>query len=258
MMRHIKRKFVIATKIREDVVKVLETAPVDMGKINELHRTNFANHLAIIETDGNQLIQAFKYAKPVPALFIPEANPIVIYFETARTHWKNIEEARSRVAKGDPNVYTSLNNFYQFFPNATICATFLFTSVEAFINSLIPPNYIYKRDNKQKTESFNRVQIQSYLPFEEKIKNVIPEIVKKSFHVEHSHKWESIVKLKDFRDAIMHTKSEERGIMSPNFYEELYNIALDFDYSITLIHVRDFLNYFEHNLIEECDCGKDY
>ena len=78
---------------------------------------------------------------------------------------------------------------------------------------------------------------------------------KKSFHVEFGNKYENIQKLKEFRDAIMHTKSDNGN--PAKFYEDLYTCALNFNYTDTINHVRDFLNYYEPNFIEECNCGKE-
>jgi hypothetical protein len=253
-MKHVKKKYVQAAKLSKDVINVLDSAPVDEAKMSELKRTNFADHFALVLTDGDYLIQAFKYNKADAVLFIPEANPIVIYFETARFNCKNVEKGKRLLFEEIGQIGKTLNNFYTFYANASIVSTFLFNSVEAFVNSIIPHDYIYKRILDKKTESFNRLQIQASIPFEEKVKNIVPAIKKKSFHIEHGHKYESIKKLKEFRDEIMHTKSDNGA--PQQFYQNLYTTALNFNYQDTLLHVRDFLNYYENNLIEECGCGQ--
>jgi len=53
----------------------------------------------------------------------------------------------------------------------------------------------------------------------------------------------------------MHTKSDNGN--PAKFYEDLYTCALNFNYTDTINHVRDFLNYYEPNFIEECNCGKE-
>jgi hypothetical protein len=252
-MKHVKKKYVSATKLGDDVIQVINNARVNDEKIAELQKTNFANHYAHIQTDENYLIQTFQYNELNIPFFIPEPNPIVIYFETARFNIKNVLLARKKLFLEIQQVDKTLNNFFLFYQNATIVATFLFNSIEAFVNGLLPHDFIYKRTSERKTECYDRFQIQSSISFEEKIKSIIPQITNKSFQVDHGHKYESIKKLKDFRDSIMHTKPEKGR--QQKFYKELYTLALDFKYEETIRHVKDFLNYYEDNLIEECDCG---
>lgn len=133
----------------------------------------------------------------------------------------------------------------------------LFCSIEAFINKLIPKNYEYRRTIQDKrTELLNKSQIQRHIEFGEKLKVVPPEITGKHFVTEFTHKFEQIKKLKLFRDEIAHTKSYE-GENAPNFYESLYATSLSFDYEKTLEFVRDFINYYEPSLLEECPCGAE-
>lgn len=242
------------------MIDVISSIPVNEQAIAELKRTNFEGHYAIIQTDGNELIQAFQYNKNGNTYFIPEPNPIVIYFEVGRLYIKNIAKAQQtlfdELNQKKPDAYKILNNFYAFYMYASVCATFLFNAIEAFINNLIPKHFTYSRVLDKKTEVYDKFQIQRHLQFEEKIKNVLPLIFEgKSFHKEQSHKYAHIEKLREFRDEIMHTKSYDQT--SPNHYKSLFTVSLDFDYAETLSSVRDFINYYEPNLIEECDCGND-
>ncbi|HXD94531.1 MAG TPA: hypothetical protein VNX01_15095 [Bacteroidia bacterium] len=255
-MKHVRKKFVNATKLSENVVKVLDSAKPNFEAVSKIQETNYANHAVFIQTDGDELIQAFKYFKGKQPYLIPEPNPIVIYFETGRQSFKQIPETREKLFSELDQIYSTLNNFYPFYIHASTCVVFLFNSIEAFINGVIPNNYVYSRKLKNKTESFDRQQIQSTIPFEEKIKNVIFDITKKSFHSEFGNKYENIKKLKDFRDAIMHTKSDDGK--PPKVYEDLYTCALDFNYTATIQHVRDFLNYYQPGIIEDCSCGQDF
>lgn len=100
------------------------------------------------------------------------------------------------------------------------------------------------------------MQIQRTLSIQEKIEKVIPLFTKKSFHIEQSEIYKQLEKFKLFRDEIVHTKSME-NMEGSNFYRSLFRNALDFDYHLTLYSVRDFINFYEPNLIEECDCGRD-
>ncbi len=259
-MKHIKKKFLNSHTVTDDVINIISSATVNEQTIAELRRTNFDGHYAILQTDGNELIHAFQYIKNNNIYFIPEPNPIVIYFEVGRYYYRQIAKAQQtlfeELNQAKPDAYKTLNNFYIFYTNASVCTTFLFNSIEAFINNLIPKEFTYSKVTDKKTEVYDKFQIQRHLQFEEKIKSVLPIIKGNSFHKEQSHKYAHINKLKEFRDEIMHTKSYDKT--NPNFYKNLFTLSLDFDYAVTLFSVRDFINFYEPNLIEECDCGNDW
>jgi hypothetical protein len=140
---------------------------------------------------------------------------------------------------------------------ASSYAIFLFSAVEAFVNMSIPKDYKYERSIQDKrSEIFNRSQLQRYVEFAEKIKTVLPEVTNKNFVVEHTHKFEYLMKLKSFRDEVAHTKVYDGG-PTANSYQDLYVMSLVFEYEKTLHYARDFINYHKPDLIEECDCGRD-
>jgi hypothetical protein len=123
------------------------------------------------------------------------------------------------------------------------------------MNILIPKDFNYSRSGEKRTELYDKAQIQKYVPFEEKIKIIIPSIKNRSFQQDFSHKFSSILKLKEFRDEIIHTKALDNK--AETIYQGLFTTSLNFDYKKTIYDVRDFLNYYEPGIIEECDCGKD-
>lgn len=259
-MKHVIKKFLKSHQVGDQVIEIINSTPIDINAIEELKKTNFENYHALLQTEGNEIIYGFKYNSINSTYFIPEPNPIVIYFETARFNYRQISNLKDKLFEElnllKPNAYKTLDNFHVFFIHASISATFMFNAIEAFINGLIPKDYKYSKVLERKTEVYDVFQIQKYLQFEEKIKNVVPEIKNNSFHVQHSHKYDKIIKLKDFRDEIVHTKSYSDP--KSNYYQKLYSTSLDFDYKNTLLAVRDFINYYEPNLIQECKCDNDW
>ena len=260
-MKHLKKKFVSAKKVNDEVVEQFNNVTVNEDAIIELSQNRFNGYYATVMTDNNQLIQAFNYTDSNTGnlYFIPEPNPIVIYFETGRHFLNDIENKKSllfdELKKPKPDAGLILNYTFAYFQVTSISITFFFNAVEAFINSLIPKDYSYKRELHSKTEIFDKLQIQRHLSFDEKIKKVIPNITGKSFHSDFGQKWNEIKKLKEFRDEIMHTKALDKD--SPILYENLYNTSLNFNYEKMQESVKDYINFYEENLIEECNCGKE-
>jgi hypothetical protein len=259
-MEHLKKKFVSARKVNNEVSEQIENVTVDEDAMVKLTQSGLNGYYAAVMTDNNQLIQAFNYTdrKNGKIFFIPEPNPIVIYFETGRHFLNDIDNKRSllfnELNKKSPEAGLILNYTFAYFQVTSITITFFFNAVEAFINNLIPKDYNYKRELNSKTELFDKLQIQRFLTFDEKIKKVIPNVTGKSFHSIFGQKWDRIKKLKEFRDEIMHTKAYDKE--SPVLYENLYNTSLNFAYEETQEAVKDFINFYEENLIEECKCGK--
>lgn len=122
---------------------------------------------------------------------------------------------------------------------------------------MIPKDYEYRRRIlDKKTELLDKFQVQRSIEFPEMLKNIIPAITGKNFAQEFTHKYEQIKELKIFRDEVVHTKSFEAD-KAPNFYEQLYVMSLGFDFEKTLNFVRDYINYYQPDLIEECNCRQD-
>jgi len=260
-VKHLKKKFFLKPSKPSDSVKnVLDNAQDVEPEEYENITQNTPDLFGFIKTKEDELVQAFHYRSNNVNYFIPEPNPIVIYFETGRHYYKYTQPTREalfkELDKEDWNVYQVQTRIYNFYANGSSCVTFLFTALEAFINKLIPHDYTYSKVNNGETEIYDQVKIQRYLSFYEKVKLVLPDITNKAFHIQHGHKFESIKKLKYFRDEIMHTKLINKTTFL--FYRDLFTTALDFNYETAIYAARDFINYYEPNLIEECECGKDY
>ena len=129
------------------------------------------------------------------------------------------------------------------------------TWLEAFINLLLPVDIEYIRADKKSTNHFSHEQIQREIGLEEKIKSVLPQFFGRSFHEDYGHKYEGIIRLKEMRDEIAHTKTYSKD-NNRNFYRRIFTNLLNFDSDSTLHHSKDFINYFQPGLIEECGCGK--
>lgn len=247
-------------KIEDKTYDFLNNLDSNKEIANQIIESDFKDYVAHILTDTKLVIQSFIYKRNGKTLLIPEPNPIVIYFSNAQNFLSALIESREELFEvlntKNPNVSELMNISYRFFGLSANYVTSLFNSLEAFINSEIPNDFLYKRESKQKTEIFNKEQLQRELRFEEKIKKVIPLIKKKKFHEQFSHKYEIIIAFKEFRDDIVHTKADKNN--SPNYYQNLFTKALDFDYNKTIYIVKDYINFYHEGLIEKCDCGRDF
>ena len=260
-MKHLVKKYVKAIKVGEDIADVLNNAPIDEEALTEILNTKMEGYYVMALTEDNHIFQTFKYVNGDNVYVIPEPDPIIIYFDTAILFHKTISKLRkelfSKLSSPGNNFIAVNGNFYSYFSTVSNYVIFLFLSIEAFINKAIPKDFEYRKQiQDKKTEIYDRFQIQRSIEFLEKIKTVLPQATEKNFVQEFPHKYDSIKKLKEFRDEIVHTKSFE-GKSSPNCYEDLFVRSLNFEFDKTLLAARDFINYYQNDLIEECNCGKD-
>lgn len=216
------------------------------------------DHVVMLRTDSNKIIQSFQYLSDGNNYYIPEPDLILIYFNYAYFCYKSISDSRKKLLKelnGSTMNEDIINTLYSHFGNCTTFVFSLFTLIEGFINRTLHEDYEYEEVTKRSTTIYNKEQIQRHIKFETKIQIILPKITKKNFSLAFPQKFKHIKQLWEFRDMIVHPKTVTTGI-TPHDY--IYIIALNFKYSETIYAVKDFVNYYNNDiLIEECDCGLD-
>lgn len=258
-MKHIKKKFQFEAFLTEEQEASFKAKSIQVDK-EEGHKLKLPKGLVgILETDDGKYFTAFPHKIDGKQFFIPEPDPVLIYFNNAYLSFRELESTKKDLIKAlelktmDEGIK---NELYTFFGNSFGFATMLFTSIEAYINKKIPIEYEYRDTKNSKTELYDKNQIERYLPFDTKFKTVLKEITKKDFTQAYPIKEQYIKNLREFRDSIIHTKTSKEGATP---YDYLYKKSLNFKYAETIESVKDWLNYYEgSNYVEDCDCGKDF
>lgn len=256
MMKHSKKKYLKSAKIDTKLAEFLHSQPVEsnLGNI----QFNEMGH-GIVLTASNYLISTFKYVdKNNLAVYIPEPDLIVLYFDTGRAYTRHLKKDKENLFNHLTDADALLKYFFNYFSAASISITNLFNSIEASINRAIPDDFIYIEKARGKHgETFtqtNKEGIERDINFEDKIKKVLPAATKKNYAQKHNSKYEFIIKqLKPLRDEVIHAKSFNASFV----YQKLYNDMMNFDFERSLSIVKDFINFYHDNLIEECNCGSD-
>jgi len=257
-MKHIRRKFLRADKVNFDAERFLDSVPITDTTSSTYKIARDSNYYPVIITEQNNLIQAFFYEASKKNFIIPEPNLITVYFDIAQSQIRHAHLAKAELLTNidrNGDVSVTLNSTHTFFHHTCICILFMYNSIEAFINLLLPVDKEYIRVDKKNTSHFSHEQIQREISIEEKIKSVLPQFLGRSFQQDYGHKYDAIIKLKEMRDEIAHTKAYAQN-NSRNFYRQIFTNLLNFNLDYALINTRDFINYFEPDMIEECDCGK--
>lgn len=190
-------------------------------------------------------------------VFIPEPDPIRIYFDSAYGNYKHIKEKRQPLLnhfKGVKMNEDYLMDLYGYYGAVNSFIILLFTSIEAFINYNIPNKYEYIVKTEKKTETYDKSQVM-YLPFKIKITIILKEIFKKDFSQSYALKYQHITNLKIMRDDIVHLKPE-KGTGTPFAY--VFKKGLNFKFEETIDAVMDFMNFYEPGFINYCPCTKEF
>ncbi len=77
-MKHLVKKYVKSIKIGDDVVDVIDNAPIDEKVLSEISDSKMAGYSAMAITENNFIVQTFKYVNGDNIFLIPEPDPIII------------------------------------------------------------------------------------------------------------------------------------------------------------------------------------
>lgn len=259
-MKHIKRKFLFHDLLNSDS---FQNFPKEVFEIKELNqdflKKNEKTKLCILTTDQQDKVFTFIYKNhgnpcliPVPDFALVNYNFAYILNKDRINYQKELIENLSNIAEQQSEL--SNTAAYNFIGAASSCIINLYTSIECFVNDIIPQEFIYVVKNDKKTEIYDKRQIQFSISMDDKLKKVLPQIFNKNFFQKQTPTNQHIINLKDLRNEIIHIKSDTTGETHVTIMERL----LKFKYEDTFKAVFTFFNFYRENFIEECPCGDDW
>ena len=200
----------------------------------------------------NEIIYGFDYLHNNDKIIIPELNPIMIFFSNAVMSHRKLIEFREELLNNSPTVKNykkngiDANRFGNFFRMASNCIINLQTTLESFANRLIPDDHQYldKKGNMFDPTIFD------------KLDKALPEIKKRRFKSAFKKQNILIRDLIELRNKIIHLKPAHQKTNTK--YKVVYRMLLSFKYTETINAVENFINFYEPNLIEKCNCGKEF
>jgi hypothetical protein len=247
-MKHIKKKFLHQFKVGDRPLDrdKFEIEEVTSDYSTENLKSKIGRALYIQTTEGYNIGGFVCKANGIP-IILPIPDLTLIYFNDAQAMLRNLKSTKE-------NLLSKLDFNETLAEPAVIFVILLFTSMESLINQAIPDGFEYRNVTNNRTEIYNKRQIQENLDFKTKITKVLKEATGKDFFINPTQATQQIWNLKDFRDNIVHTKQEE----NPNKYGELLKLFLNFKYDKSLEAVAKFMNFYKKDYIEECGCGADH
>jgi hypothetical protein len=255
-MKHIKKKYLFQIESKDEVVNNWEVVsnstkqPIKVPKDKAL----------FITTDNDIAIRAFSLSTKNGNAIMPIPDLTLVYFDSAYTLNRERKILESKLLEKiipNNNRYgeDATNEIYHFYGNASGIIIFLFTSLESFINHILPDDKSYVLSTDKNTTIFNKIQIQRNLSFDKKLKEVLPQLLEgKNFFKNQTTTNQHLTNLKQLRDELIHTKSD----LTFSNQESLIKRLLNFKYDDTFQAVTKFMNFYIPEYIEECKCGKDF
>ncbi len=243
-MKHIKKKY----QFESPKLPIKEGATFKTVNRSALKgfKEDIENTVPIIQTTDGSNIWGMYYTHNATPTIIPLPDLTLVYFDFGHINNRIRKEYKEKLFKkltSQKDVTEEVSNeLYHYFGAASTCIIGMFNALEAFVNSIIPDNAIYHKKLKQKTELYNKEQIQRNIGIMEKIKDLLPKILENRFDLSSS----LITDLKNLRDEIVHTKSK----LDFSTQEELIRKMLDFKYEKCMEDIRDFMNHYKPNYIE--------
>lgn len=251
-MKHIKKKFLFESDSLP-IKKGAETKSVNRSDSQTLKNVN-KNTVPFLVTTEGKYIWSTHHENKGKQLIIPLPDLSLAYYDFAyqanRIRQDYEKKMFEKLNSKETITEDVSNEIYYYFGFASSCIIGMFTCVESFMNQVLPDNFVYIKKSERKTELFDKEQIQISMSFDEKIKKILPELFNKKYDLSKSQ----IPILKKLRDNIVHTKSKNDFTLQ----EALIKRVLNFKYEDCLEEIRTFINFYQNDYIQECNCGKDF
>src|SRR5690625_4867318 len=172
-MKHIKKKYLYEN----------QNLPVKKGaNITTVNRSDSAAlkkeekyTIPFLKTTNDTNIWGIHYNHNGTRTIIPLPDLVLVYFDFGHTSNRIRKEYKKKLfdkLTSQEEVTEEVSNeLYHYFGAASSCVIGMFNSLEAFINNIIPDDAIFQKKLKQKTEPYNKQQIQRNICIMEKIKD---------------------------------------------------------------------------------------
>ncbi|WP_454059258.1 hypothetical protein [Elizabethkingia ursingii] len=199
----------------------------------------------LIQTDDS-LILGFEFTNNGERLMIPEINPITIYFSNAIMSNIKIQDYKKELIKNAQRGIIQTHSIGNYFQLSFNCIINLQSSIETLMNKLIQENRYSFYDKKGNIKRGN---------IHDKIDIALPEISGKKFENDYKNEYVDIKHLIQIRNQIIHLKPDKE--ITNSKYKISYRNIIEFNFDKTIESFKKFINYYEPNLIEECNCKQE-
>lgn len=230
------------------------------------NRESLKNELVvIIQTDGGEKMTfTSRTVTYQDKIFIaPLPNPVHILLNSGIENY-NYSISKLILLKNDcqldnkPNDIHILNigndntnnNFNDLVKFKMIAVISLVTALEAFLNQIIPNDFIYEQTRNEKLQKLNKKEIESpQVAFKEKLTDVINQLTKKpNFSANNTDIIKPIIELYNLRKEIIHLKTYGENEMG--IYFKSVGKLLDIELESIINSIIQYMNLISPKFIK--------
>lgn len=167
----------------------------------------------------------------------PEPNPICIYFSSANRHLQQSYALKNKFFSEEQHFDANYHygNFIEYLQETSEGITLLSTTIEGFINQLLPENLQLEIDGVMK----NKNEIE-WLDITTKLRQVIPSLTGIDFQQTNGKDYTNICLVIDLRNDLIHLKKSVKENITN--YQALFKRLVDFDHIACSDSIFTFIN----------------
>ena len=167
----------------------------------------------------------------------PEPNPICIYYSSANRHLQQSYALKNQFFTEEQHFASDYHyeNFIEYFQETSQGVMLLSTTIEGFINQLLPENLELEIDGVIKTK--NEIE---WLDITTKLRQVVPNLTGIDFQQSDGKDYASICLIIDLRNDLIHLKKSVKENITN--YQLLFKRLLDFDHVACSDSIFTFIN----------------
>lgn len=189
-------------------------------------------------------------------------EPIQLYFSLAYSNYEFSIQTRNNIVfqksqrKRTPFNFVNeyLYNWHLQYKISTII--FLHSTIEAFVNYMMPDEFIYKQEITGKktdkfhktTKEYNKEQTERYISFKEKISSVTHQITQINISKDHKKIYDNILNLSEVRNDLIHLRSTAQD-KNQKYFEKVFEKLINIDLFPFVESVKNFVNLIKPDFI---------
>lgn len=187
-------------------------------------------------------------------------DPILLYLSISHKHYEISEQVKSKLFKKSSmssgsnmrmfnSAVNSTNDIYNTYLQSRVCSiVMLHSSIEAFVNLIIPENVRYSWITRKGTRILNKQEINKKLIFKDKLIHVLKHVT--GIDLENSHKdlTDEILNFYKVRNDFIHLKSNMENSFKPS-HTTVFNNMLNMEIEKYQNVAHEFMNLIKPNYI---------
>lgn len=181
----------------------------------------------------------------------PEPNPICIYYNSANRHLQTSYALKNKFFSEEQHFDANYHydNFIEYFQETSEGVTLLSTTIEGFINQLLPDDIKLEINGAKK----NKDEIE-WLDITTKLRQLLPVLTGIDFQQTNPKDYANICLIIDLRNDLIHLKRSVKANITN--YQTLFKRLVDFDHVACSESVYTFLNTIIPDYLTEQNNGR--